>query len=159
MPAGDPPPAGVRIQLMLQCAPPDVWSSNHCENRSLAPAAANAPSSTLRKYSMVPIVESPSAAVLQGFFDGRHVKRMVELDLQSLRTGFDKLVDPLHCADRDIRGALNLGRITAHLCTPLVDDLVLVTQHIGRPWRIRHVGVFGDQSQGDLLAAASDHDR
>src|SRR4030042_1834108 len=52
MPAGEPPPAGVLMQLIVQVLAPEVWSNRFWVNRSPAPLLSMAAKSTLRTYSM-----------------------------------------------------------------------------------------------------------
>jgi hypothetical protein len=52
MPAGEPPPAGVLMQLIVQVCAPDSWSSSFWVKRSSGPVASRAAKSTLRTYSI-----------------------------------------------------------------------------------------------------------
>src|ERR1700674_5500549 len=99
---------------MLQCLPPELWSSSHCEKRSSELAPARADLSTVRRYSMPPIVrrtsrsaaelKRPSAALLQRLLDWFQVEGVIQLDLQPLRAGLHVLLDSRDGADRDVAG-------------------------------------------------------
>src|ERR1700738_4546163 len=139
---------------MLQCCPPESWSSSHCEQRVSESAAARAAASRVRRFSMRTIVRTPSPALLKRLLDRFQVERVIQLDLQPLGAGVHVLRDALDRTGRNVAGPLALGRPAANLRAPLVDDLVFVANDVWRAARIRHVPILSHQFERDPLTAA-----
>ena len=74
-------------------------------------------------------------------------------------TGCCVLVDFLQLFRAYGDRSLNVLGIATDLCAPLIENVVLLLEVVGRTECIELVGVLCDKSQGDFLATATDHER